>query len=403
MTSYRMSISWSRLMKWDPASKRMVANPEGVAFYRNMFHELRRWFIEPMVTLYHWDMPLALEQNLSPPGLLSEAIPGHFLDFARLAFTEFGHLVPLWFTFNEPWTFSVMGYNSGVHAPGHKGSPTETYTVAHHILLAHGAAAKLYREMRAAGTYVMREGRISMVLNSDWGLPSSPESHADRRNAQDWNEFVLDWFLGPLVHGEYPPAMKAKAGSNLPTFTAEQRALVAGSLDGFFGLNHYTTFLITSCDSDHSEVKCESLNPGWERDLGVQHNRHPEGSRSSPNPKCAWLHGYPAGYRMLLDYVHERYPSLDLLLTENGWCGTDTIFDEDQLWYYQKYLAEVLAGIKRGIPIIGYTAWSLMDNYEWGSFAPRFGLWHIDYKTLERVPKTAALWLAKVAQGNCLL
>lgn len=390
-------------MTWDPVQRKMVANTAGVAFYRDLLYELRRWYIEPMVTLYHWDLPLALEQELQPGGWLNRDIVDHFREFAELAFTEFGQLVPLWFTINEPWTFTRLGYTTGNHAPGRKGSSTEVYTAAHHVLLAHASAVSVYRTMREEGSHVMSSGRVSIVVNSDFGVPRDPQHQADVDDALAFNEFVLDWWLSPLAHGRYPDSMVERAGPHLPVFTAEESALVKGSLDGFVGLNHYTTHVVTSCSSPESTTNCSSHPPGWDQDLGVDLNGYPDGARMAAAPECAWLRGWPAGYGLLMDYVHGRYPDLSILLTENGWCGENTINDEDQLWYYQHYLAEVLQAINRGLPIIGYTAWSLMDNYEWGTFVPRFGLWHVDYDTLARTPKTAALWFSRVMGSNCLL
>lgn len=400
VTSYRFSISWSRLMMWVPELGRAVANPAGVKFYKDLIHELRRWNIEPLITLYHWDMPMFLEDNLGEGSAwLSKQVVGHFEDYARVAFTEFGHLVPMWFTMNEPWTYCFLGYGAGVHAPGRSGTATEAYLCAHNTLLAHAQAAQLYRSMRNEGT-VMRRGKISIVINSDFGVPANPDEPADVEAAEAYMQYQFDWFLSPLVNGHYPPHMVERAGTHLPTFSQEESELVRGSLDGVLGLNHYTTHLITECDSPRSTTNCSSLSVGWGFDLHVDSGPHPSDARQSP--ECGWHAGYAPGYGLLLDYVHEHYPDLDILLTESGWCGTDLIDDQDQLWYYQTYLEQVHQAMQRGVPILGYTAWSLMDNYEWGSFQPRFGLWHVDYDTLERVPKTAALWFGEVAKKNCL-
>lgn len=397
VTSYRFSFAWSRLMMWNASLQKTQANPEGVKFYRNLIHELRRNHIEPLVTLYHWDMPMFLENEIG--GWLGDEIPMHFRDYAEVAFTYFGDMVEMWFTMNEPWTFGYLGYGAGAHAPGKTNSDTNAYAAMHNVLLAHGEATKLYRQMRHEGK-VMKRGKISIVLNADFGIPADPESSEDKEAADAYLHFVLDWFLHPLVKGSYPPHMVKRAAGHLPSFTAEQAAMVKGSLDGVLGLNHYTTHLITECDSPRSTISCSDLSKGWASDLHVDSNPHPADARKSP--KCAWHAGWPKGYGMLMDYVYKNYPDLEILLTESGWCGDKLIDDLDQLWYYKTYVAEVLAAIKRGVPVTGYTAWSLMDNYEWGSFNERFGLWYVDFDTLERVPKTAAMWFAKVVKNNCL-
>lgn len=395
---YRFSFAWSRLMKWNKETKRAEANPEGVKFYTDLIHELRRNHMDPLVTLYHWDMPEFLEQEIG--GWLGDDIASHFKDYSDVAFRYFGHLVPMWFTMNEPWTFGYLGYGAGAHAPGMNDSDTNAYKAMHNVLLAHGESVKLYRKMREEGT-VMTRGQISIVLNADFGIPADPNSEADKEATEAYLQFVLDWFLHPIVKGSYPPHMVKRAGDHLPKFTAEQKKLVMGSLDeNILGLNHYTTHLITECDSERSTTKCESLSQGWALDLHVDSAPHPPDARKSP--KCVWHAGWPKGYGMLMDYVHATYPELTIILTESGWCGDKLIDDLDQLWYYKTYLAEVLNALKRGVPVIGYTAWSVMDNYEWGSFNERFGLWYVDFDTLERVPKTASFWFAKVVENNCL-
>jgi beta-glucosidase len=395
---YRFSFAWSRVMKWNANKGRAEANPEGVTFYTNLIHELRRNHIDPLVTLYHWDMPMFLEDAIQ--GWLGDNIAEHFRDYSEVCFTYFGHLVPMWFTMNEPWTFGYLGYGAGVHAPGQRDSETMAYKAAHNVLLAHGESVKLYREMRTEGK-VMSRGQISIVLNADFGIPVEAGNDEDITATEAYIQYVLDWFLHPIVKGSYPPHMVERAGSHLPTFTEEQKELVMGTLDdNILGLNHYTTKLITECDSPRSKTKCEDLSKGWALDLHVDSSEHPPDARKSP--KCVWHAGWPTGYGMLMDYVYKNYPDLKILLTESGWCGDNIIDDLDQLWYYKTYVAEVLSAIKRGVPVLGYTAWSVMDNYEWGSFNERFGLWYVDFNTLERVPKTASFWFAKVVENNCL-
>jgi len=299
---------------------------------------------------------------------------------------------------NEPWTFGYLGYGAGVHAPGKKDSHTNVYKAMHNVLLAHGESVKLYRAMRKEGK-VMSRGEISIVVNADFGVPSDPESKEDQEATEAYMEFVIDWFLHPISKGTYPPHMVKRAGAHLPEFTPEQAELVKGSLDGVVGLNHYTTHLITECDSPRSTTNCSSLSKGWGFDLHVDSIPHPKDARKSP--KCVWHSGYPKGYGMFIDYIYKRYPEWKILLTESGWCGDKLIDDQDQLWYYKTYVKEVLDAVKRGVPVVGYTAWSVMDNYEWGSFNERFGLWYVDFDTLERVPKTAAFWFGKVVENNC--
>jgi len=409
-------------MTWDDAAKRMVANPEGIAFYHALIDELRANNIAPLATLYHWDLPLALHTELSPPGWLNREIVDHFVEYAELAFREFGVKVPIWSTFNEPWTFATAGYGTGAHAPGLKRSGTNTYMVAHHVLLSHGAAVRRFREIKGqeAGV-VLSSARIGIVLNADFGYPLNASDPVDVEASHRKMHFGLGWFLEPIVSGEYPQVMRERAGNRLPRFTPDEAALVRGSYD-LFMLNHYSSKVVTDCSSPLSHVNCHKQALGWERDLGVDETRMPPGSRPSSKDhagryNCNWFTGYPPGYLDTIRWMHLHDPSAEILLTENGWCGNDEIDNMDQLWYFQSYIEQVYKAItEEGIPIIGYTAWSFLDNYEWGSFKPRFGLYYVDDPAtdkestkavkagggLARIPRPAATWYAQVAKSKCL-
>ncbi|DAZ93304.1 TPA: hypothetical protein N0F65_000855 [Lagenidium giganteum] len=421
LTSFRFSISWSRVMTWDPATNRMVSNPEGIAFYQALVNELRRRGIAPIVTLYHWDLPAKLHNELEPKGWLNPAIVDHFVEYAELMFREFGDSVDLWSTFNEPVMFTTMGYGNGRFAPGQRDSDTNSYTVAHNVLLSHGKAVQRFRELKNASV-LQDDARIGIVLNADFSYPLNKSDPTDVAAAERKMEFLLGWFLKPIVSGDYPAIMRDRAGSRLPTFSSEEQQAVKGSYD-LFMLNHYSSKSVTDCASHVSDVNCTDLSLGWERDLGVDDTRIPPGARRSSvddegNYNCHWFTGYPQGYMDTIKWMHRHNETADILLTENGWCGNDTVDNLDQLWYYQSYMGEVHKAItKEKIPIIGYTAWSFMDNYEWGSFKPRFGLYHVNFTEttgrkdenyvprsdqLVRTPRIAAKWFARVALNRCL-
>ncbi|KAF1330471.1 Glycoside hydrolase, partial [Globisporangium splendens] len=420
LDSFRFSISWSRAMTWDDATKQMKPNAPGIAFYHALIDELRRNNIVPIVTLYHWDLPLVLHRELEPQGWISKDIIDHFLQYAELMFTEFGGKIGFWSTFNEPWTFVTQGYGNGNAAPGLKHSKTNAYTVAHHVLIAHGKSVRRFRELKAQNV-IHENARIGVVLNADFSYPLDPTNPEDVAAGERKMQFGLGWFLAPLVSGRYPAIMRQRAGDNLPEFTEEDAAVVKGSYD-LFMLNHYSSKIVTDCKSEHSKVKCHKQAPGWERDLGIDETRSPKGARlSSKNENgqynCNWFTGYAPGYLETIKWMHAQDPKTDILLTENGWCGNETIENMDQLWYYQTYLGEVHKGITElNIPIIGYTAWSFVDNYEWGSFKPRFGLHYVNFTSqtgskggyipqptdLARIPRIAARWYKKVAETKCL-
>ncbi|OQS05359.1 lactase-phlorizin hydrolase [Thraustotheca clavata] len=414
LKSFRLSISWSRVMTWNPAIKRMVRNDAGIAFYHQLLDSVIAAEMQPIVTLYHWDLPAALHHEFG--GWLSRKIIPHYKEYANLMFEEFGSKVPYWTTFNEPWSFCVGGYAEGFHAPGLSHSETNSYLAAHHVLLSHATVVRLFWSRRHE---FYPSAKIGIVLNTDMTFPLDPNSPGDVAAAERRLQFFMGWFLSPVVYGDYPYVMKLYAKDHLPTFTADEKKLLAGTYD-IFMLNHYSSSLITDCNSTRSLTKCDSLLEGWDRDLGID-LRAPVGSRSSSlNSKgqqnCPWFSGYPEGYLPLIRWLNKHNTSTPILLTENGWCGNEDIDNQDQLWYFQTYLDQVWQGLQEGLPIVGYTAWSFLDNYEWGSFDPRFGLFYVEFTNqtrgkdeyqplaseLKRIPRTAALWFGQVANSMCL-
>ncbi|GAB9467966.1 Glycoside hydrolase [Globisporangium polare] len=420
LDTFRFSISWSRVMNWDAQAKKMKANAAGIAFYHALIDEVLRNKIVPIVTLYHWDLPSELHKELKPQGWINSDIIDHFAAYAELIFTEFGAKVDFWSTFNEPWTFVTQGYGNGQAAPGLKHSKTNVYTAAHNVLLSHGKAVSVFRELKKSAI-IHAKARIGIVLNADFSFPLDTTSAVDIAAAARKMDFGLGWFLTPLVSGKYPDIMRERVGDRLPQFTEAEKAIVMDSYD-LFMLNHYSSKVVTDCASPHSKVKCKKQTPGWERDLGIDETRPPEGARlSSKNAQgkynCNWFTGYSPGYLQTIKWMHAQNPQADILLTENGWCGNETIDNMDQLWYYQTYIGEVHKAITQfKIPIIGYSAWSFVDNYEWGSFSPRFGLYYVNFTSetgskdgytskatdLARIPRIAAKWYAQVAKTKCL-
>ncbi|KAG9403872.1 hypothetical protein AC1031_005366 [Aphanomyces cochlioides] len=409
LSSFRFSISWSRVMHWNDATEKMEPTRAGIAFYHALIDTLLAAKIVPIVTLYHWDLPSALHTHIN--GWLNASIVSHFNAYATLMFDEYGAKVPYWTTFNEPTSFILGGYGYGDNPPGISNSYTAAYTVAHHVLLSHATAVKTFRAKSI-------DGKIGIVLVSSMAFPLDPSRREDREAAERKLQFNIGWYLNPIVHGDYPDIMKKRAGKHLPSFTHHESALLRGSYD-LFMFNHYSSTLFTDCSSPRSETPCHSLSRGWERDLGVDGSDPPGARPSSTNvhgePICSWFNGYPPGYLALIRWVHAFNRSAPILLTENGWCGNSTIDNQDQLWYYQEYLKQVWQGIQQGIPIVGYTAWSFLDNYEWGSYDPRFGLFHVEYPPqigskdgsdpqpadLKRTPRPAALWFGQLAKTKC--
>ncbi|EGZ16994.1 hypothetical protein PHYSODRAFT_497960 [Phytophthora sojae] len=423
LQSFRFSTSWSRAMTWDPETRRMRPNPPGLAFYHSVIDELNANGITPILTLHHYDLPLALQTELDPQAWLNPDISSHFDDYAALMFNEFGSKVNFWTTFNEP--LGLVGYAYGMGfpnmPPARRGSPTEAYEVSKGVLMCHAKAVKTFRELREAGV-VASGARISMVLVSSYFYPLDESNPKDVAAAQRAMDFDMGWFLQPLLTGDYPAIMREIAGDRLPRFTAEESALLKGSYD-MFQLNHYSSQAVTSCDSPTSTVDCASLAPGWQADKGVDDSHiipgtlHPKPDRFGNNYCANLFTPYPPGYLAMIKYMHAHDPTVDILLTENGWCGNDEIENMDQVHFFEAFVEQVhKAVVEEKLPVIGYTAWSFLDNFEWGSYKPRFGLYYVNWTSetgspdfnnpkptdLARIPRPSARWFQKLSTSRCL-
>ncbi|KAB5519663.1 hypothetical protein DKX38_023982 [Salix brachista] len=317
---FRFSISWSRVLPHGRLSAGI--NEEGIKFYNDLIDDLLENGLQPyMSTLFHWDTPQALEDKYG----LSPNIVNDFRDFVDLCFKNFGDRVKKWITLNEPWMFSVQGYDLGTMASGrisvvvndpHRSlntGVTEVYTVTHHLLLAHAAAAKLYKEKYQSS----QGGQIGITLVSHWFEPYS-NSEADQ----------IATFMDPLTNGDYPRNMHDFVGGRLPKFTTEESKMQKGSYD-FIGINYYTTYYI---DVDYQSVGFMSdTRANW------------TGERN----------GIPIG----VDDVNNNASSLKEALN-------DPVREKS----YRNHLKNVLISInEHGVDVKGFFAWSLMDNFEWGS------------------------------------
>jgi beta-galactosidase len=386
--AYRFSIAWARIM---PTGKGAV-NEEGIRFYSDLIDALLEAGIEPWVTLYHWDLPLALQ--LEDDGWLGACISDHYTAFADVCFEQYGDRVKNWITLNEPWVVAMLGYGQGIFAPG-RTSNSEPYLVGHQLILAHAKAVKVYREK-----YAHQNGRIGITNNCDWREPLT-DSGQDKKAAERALEFFLAWFADPIYKGDYPAVMKERLGERLPTFSEEEKQLIKGTSD-FFGLNHYTT-MYAAHDDGTSKDRSVYGNGGISEDQGVSLSLNPEWRLTL----MQWA-VVPWGCGKLLEWIDRRYDSPDIYITENGCAYNDKIIDgevndQDRLNFYKGYLEACSNAIENGVKLKGYFAWSFMDNFEWASgYDKRFGLHFVDFETLERTPKKSAHWFKEVIAKNGL-
>ncbi len=377
--AYRFSISWSRIM---PTGKGTV-NDQGIKFYNKLIDCLVDNGIQPWITLYHWDLPLALQ--LEEDGWLGESISDHFAAFARVCFESFGDRVTHWITINEAWVGAILGYGQGVFAPG-RTSNSEPYLAGHHLLLAHAKAVNVYRREFQKE----QKGIIGMTNNCDWREPKSADQ-SDVEAAERALEFFLAWFCDPIYKGDYPESMKARLGGRLPKFTPEEVELLKGSSD-FLGLNHYTTMF--AADASNGIVESSVYgNGGLSEDQEVNLSVDPEWKKTL----MGWA-VVPWGCKKLLHWIKERYENPPIVITENGCAYDDQLVDGEvndleRLDFYKTYLEACAEAIGEGVNLEGYFAWSLMDNFEWASgYEKRFGMHYVDFETLERTPKASAIW-----------
>jgi beta-glucosidase len=326
LKSYRFSISWSRIM---PTGEFPV-NQAGIEHYNLVINELIAAGIAPLVTLYHWDLPEALDENYG--GWLNPHMEDFFKRYADVCFRSFGDRVKLWLTLNEPWTFINMGYVAGIFAPGRcsdrnrcaeGNSSSEGYIAAHNALNAHAATVELYRTKYQA----QQGGLIGIALNHDFGLPWS-QSEADIAAAQIRNEFYIGWFADPIFYGKYPDSMIEKVGDRLPTFTKEQSDRIKGSVD-FHAFNHYTSKYIydpMNLGDNAFKLLTDSVPMGiggWWDDQGVLDTKYSiQGNLIGTQGASTWLHVVPEGFYEVVMWNTRRY-TVDgkkpvMFIMENG-------------------------------------------------------------------------------------
>nr|GMC84563.1 beta-glucosidase 12-like [Ipomoea batatas] len=325
-----------------------------------------------------------------------------FKDYAEVCFKEFGDRVKVWATLNEPWTFAAFGYDSGDFPPGrcsswmdNNGCPTpagnsatEPYIVAHHLLLAHAAAAQLYTQ----NYKVTQKGDIGIVLVSNWFEPYS-KTTSDAKAAQRALDFMFGWFMHPLARGKYPKSMRRIVGNRLPKFTSEEAKMVKGSFD-FLGLNYYTSNYAANIPSP------SRVNLRYSTDSRANLTFERNGKRIGAPTGLSAFNIVPKGLTKFILYVKKKYNNPVIYITENGMSDANItkvqqgVNDSLRVHFYRSHLLAVKAALKDGANVKGFFAWSFLDNFEWTSgYTQRFGINYINYKdNLKRYPKHSALW-----------
>jgi beta-glucosidase len=363
--AYRFSIAWPRVQ---PAGSGAVNEP-GLAFYDRLVDGLLARGIRPFATLYHWDLPLALQERHG--GWRSRETAHRFADYAAIVGRRLGDRVASFATLNEPWVVAVLGHERGVFAPGIADRAT-AMQVSHHLLLGHGLAVDA---LRAAGT----AAPVGIVLNL------SP-AHARTTSAEDAAKARLEdglgarWYLDPLFKGRYPADVLAHLGPDAPAIRDGDLQAIGRPID-FLGVNYYMRTVASAGEPwSPAQAGAAVTDMGWEV--------------------------YPAGLTELLERLHRDYAPPPLYITENGAAFKDlaaagAVEDEDRRRYLADHVAAVAEAIARGVDVRGYFVWSLLDNFEWASgYEKRFGIVRVDFETGERTPKRSAHWYRRFIAAN---
>jgi beta-glucosidase len=376
LESYRFSLSWPRILP----EGRGAVNEAGLDFYDRLVDELLAADIVPNATLYHWDLPQALQDEGGWPHPDS---PAWFADYAQVVFERLGDRAPLWSTINEPWVVAFLGHAMAVMAPG-LADYSKAFQTAHHLLVGHGRAVERFRQ----GGY---PGEIGVVLNLNHMIAASQEqADQDARQRAYWALWSL--FLDPLVHGRYPEPLYQWIGPHAPQRTPEELDLIHNTFD-FLGVNYYVSDVVYFRPRAGALLKAESHQasaPGWGR------------------TEMGW-EVYPPGLTAVLRHLQVAYGNPKMYVTENGTALADApdeegfVADWGRVNYLRQHILAVHDALEAGANIHGYYVWSLFDNFEWAhGYDPRFGIVRVEYDTARRIPKQSAHWYRNLITANTL-
>ncbi len=365
LSTYRFSISWPKVI---PDGTGTVNEP-GMAFYEAIVDGLLDAGITPMPTLYHWDLPQALQDR---GGWTNRDTAEAFANYARVMAERLGERIPTWMTLNEPYVSAVLGHVTGEHAPGTTNLEAGL-AAAHHLLLGHGLAIAQLREAAP-------HAELGIVLNFTPAEPAT-DAPADVALADVRHGFDNEWYIHPIRRGEYPTATVEALGWDQSVVQDGDLDVIAAPID-VLGVNYYTRQVLSAV--------------GQELPFGT------------PRTEMDWEIHAPSLHR-LLTWLNEEYGLPKIVITENGAAMPDNdradgrVHDQDRIDYLHDHLSAVLSAIDDGVPMAGYLAWSLMDNFEWAKgYAKRFGIVEVVPETLERIPKSSALWFEQLARTGVL-
>jgi beta-glucosidase len=375
LKTYRFSIAWPRVFPQGTGTP----NPKGLDFYNRMLDELLAANIQPYCTLFHWDLPQALEDK---GGWQSRDTSEAFANYAGYVAQHLSDRVKHFMTMNEMSSFVDIGYRDGRHAPGLKLPPPGVNQVRHHAVLAHGLGVRAIRAHAKPGT------KVGLAENATATVPviETPEHIAAAAKA--YRE-VNAGYLTAVMEGRYTDAYLALHGADAPKFTPADMKAIGSPVD-FVGLNVYTPSYVRADDSPAGFVQ---IPP----------------PKSYPHMMSNWLHVGPEAIYWSPKLAAQLWNLKEIYITENGASSTDVltpdghIYDSDRVMYLRNYLTQLHRAVSEGVPVKGYFCWSLMDNYEWADgYAYRFGIHYVDFVTQKRTPKMSAHFYKEVIARNGL-
>lgn len=358
--AYRFSMSWPRVQPLGQGAW----NDKGLDFYDRLVDGLLARGVRPYLTLNHWDLPQALQEQ---GGWAHRDTVHRFVDYASGVASRLGDRLAAITTHNEPWVVATLGHENGVFAPGVRNRRTAVQ-VSHHLLLSHGLAVQAMRAAAGAGGH---RPRLGIVLNLSPIVPASARAE-DVAAAQLEDGRLVRWYMDPLFKGAYPADVLEHLGTDAPAVQAGDMAAIAAPCD-FLGINYYTRGVV-------------SASGAWDAKAG-----------GHPLTDMGW-EVYPQGLTDLLLRVHRDWAVPPLYVMENGAAYPDTlqqgsVHDGERTDYIARHVGAVADALRLGVPMAGYMVWSLLDNFEWASgYAKRFGIVHVDYASQRRTPKASAFW-----------
>ncbi|RFA22685.1 GH1 family beta-glucosidase [Subtercola boreus] len=390
LEAYRFSIAWPRIQP----TGRGAANQAGLDFYSRLIDGLIERGIRPVATLYHWDLPQALEDE---GGWTVRSTALAFEEYARIVGEAFGDRIHTWTTLNEPWCSAYLGYGSGAHAPGIM-SPEGALQAVHHLNLAHGLAVAALRAV------VTNDPQFSITLNLHeirGDGPTGPEA------VRQIDALANRAFTGPLLKGAYPADLISDTAS-----VTDWSFVLEGDLEAInqpidvLGVNYYSTTRVRVWDgvSERQNADGHSNVGGspWPGAGRIEFLVQP-----GPYTEMGWNID-PSGLFDLLTALRDEFPDQPMMITENGAAFADEVIDGavhdvERVDYLRRHITAAHRAIDAGVDLRGYFVWSLMDNFEWSfGYSKRFGIVRVDYDTLERLPKDSALWYAELAASHVL-